>query len=77
VATNVKPRTASSTKHNTLTLWRERMGYSPDDACDALGCSTHDWVTWEGNNNAPRYILLALGALAMGMEPYSENGKGG
>jgi predicted transcriptional regulator len=55
----------------TLTEWRERMGYSKTDASDALGCSRTAWRGWEeGTQDIPRYIGLACAALALGMKPY-------
>lgn len=57
----------------TLLAWRERMGYSQRDACDALGCSRGAWGGWEtGANDIPRYIGLACAALALGMKPYGD-----
>lgn len=57
----------------TLTAWRTRMGYSQREACDALGCSRGAWAGWEtGKNEIPRYIGLAMAALALGMTPYGD-----
>lgn len=57
----------------TLTLWRERMGFSQREACEKLGCSRGAWSGWEGGTqDIPRYIGLAMAALALGMTPYGE-----
>lgn len=57
----------------TLVTWRERMGYTPEDACEALGCAKIDWSRWEaGNRPVPYYIGLACSALALGMTAYGE-----
>ena len=57
----------------TLAAWRERMGFSQRDACEALGCSRGAWSGWEtGRQEVPRYIGLACAALALGMTPYGE-----
>lgn len=62
---------------HTLIAWRERMGYSQRDACEALGCSRGAWAGWEnGDHDVPRYIGLACAALALGMKPYGELKKG-
>lgn len=51
-----------------LTIWRERMGFSQRDACDALGCARGAWQNWEaGRRPVPRYIALACTALSVGM----------
>lgn len=57
----------------TLIAWRDRMGYSQRDACEALGCSRGAWAGWENDvHPVPRYIGLACAALALGMKPYGE-----
>jgi transcriptional regulator with XRE-family HTH domain len=53
-----------------LISWRERMGYSVRDSCNALGCSRNAWARWENGGKIPRYIGLACAALALGMKPY-------
>lgn len=51
-----------------LKAWRQRMGFSTRDACDALGCSRTAFSRWENGKIAiPRYIGLACAALALGM----------
>jgi len=56
-----------------LIAWRERMGYSQRDAVTAIGCSRGAWAGWEnGDNEIPRYIGLAIAALALGMDPYGD-----
>jgi transcriptional regulator with XRE-family HTH domain len=62
----------------TLRLWRERMGYSQREACEQLGCSRGAWAGWEdGTHVVPRYVGLALAALALGMEPYGGSAPAG
>ena len=57
----------------TLLAWRERMGFSQRDACEALGCSRAAWMGWEhGKMMPPRYIGLACAALALGMTAYGD-----
>jgi len=57
----------------TLTAWRKRMGYSQRDACEALGCSRGALGRWEtGIKTMPRYIGLAMAALALGMRPFGD-----
>lgn len=54
-----------------LSDWRTRMGYSQRDAARALGCARGAWTKWEsGTNRIPRYVGLAMAALAMGMTPF-------
>jgi DNA-binding XRE family transcriptional regulator len=54
-----------------VATWREQMGYTQYDAAHELGCSRKSLINWEkGRNRIPRYIALAMGALAMGMAPY-------
>lgn len=54
-----------------LTKWRELMGYSEREAALQLGCSREAWSGWEkGDRKIPKYIGLALAALALGMKPY-------
>lgn len=55
----------------TLTAWRERMGYSKAEAAREVGCSRNAWAAWEdGKSPVPRYIGLACAALALGMSQY-------
>lgn len=57
--------------HETCSAWRTRMGYSQYDAAEVLGCSRNAWRGWEsGTKPVPRYIGLAMAALALGMTPY-------
>jgi len=52
-------------------LWREQMGYTQRDAAYELGCSRQALLNWEkGRQEIPRYIGLAMGALAVNMPPY-------
>lgn len=57
--------------------WRDRMGFSQRDACEALGCSRGALGGWENGTQKPipRYIGLACAALALGMEPYGISAK--
>lgn len=55
----------------TLKAWRKRMEFNKTHACDALGCSREAWANWEGGRTRiPRYIGLAMAALALGMTQY-------
>ena len=68
--------TAPKTKltKRTLVAWRDRMGFSQDDACAALGCSRMEWLDWEsGAKPIPNYIGLACAALALGMSVYGDD----
>jgi transcriptional regulator with XRE-family HTH domain len=61
---------AVPTTGHALKAWRERMGFSQRDACEALGCSRGAWSGWEnGTQNVPQYIGLATAALALGLKP--------
>ena len=54
-----------------MLIWREQMGYTQLDAANELGCSRKALINWEkGRHEIPRYIGLAMGALATGMRPY-------
>jgi transcriptional regulator with XRE-family HTH domain len=54
-----------------LTAWRERMGYTADDAVQALGATARQLAAWEsGAKPIPYYVGLAMAALALGIEPY-------
>jgi len=65
--------TISALTPATITAWRERMGYSQRDACNALGCSRTAWINWElGRQEIPHYIGLACAALALGMSAYGD-----
>ena len=58
-----------------LLLWRDNMGYSLDDCSHELGVTAEEWKAWEsGDAKIPRYIGLACSALALGMNPYGEEG---
>lgn len=60
----------------TVLAWREAMGFSQRDAAEALGCARQAIHNWEhGTNECPRYIGLAMAALALGMTPYGEEEK--
>lgn len=55
-------------EQNQLAIWRARMGFSRSDACEALECSGAEWSRWEsGEVKVPRYINLAMAALALGI----------
>jgi DNA-binding transcriptional regulator YiaG len=66
-----KPTKQEPMSANTLSAWRDRMGYSPKDACEALGCTMREWNDWEhGRREVPLYIGFACSALALGMPIY-------
>jgi transcriptional regulator with XRE-family HTH domain len=67
-------KTPKAPKTPSLLLWRERMGYSQTEASRQLGCSKVALIGWElGRKKTPRYIHLAMAALALGIAP---NGNG-
>jgi transcriptional regulator with XRE-family HTH domain len=54
---------------NSIASWREAMGLNQRDASEALGCSRTALGDWERDPpTTPRYIKLAMAALAMGMK---------
>jgi predicted transcriptional regulator len=60
----------------TLTAWRKRMGgYSMREAATIIGCSRETWAKYEKEPNAriPRYIGLAMAALALGINPFESD----
>jgi len=62
----------------TMALWREQMGYTMNEAADELGCSKRSLTNWEnGHFPIPRYIGLAMNALALNMRPYGSRRKRG
>jgi transcriptional regulator with XRE-family HTH domain len=81
---NQDPNGARPIDGKMLIQWREAMGYTQQDAAEALGCSRQALRNWEdGTSKCPRYIGLAMAALALGMHPYGsdesdkeENGNG-
>ena len=53
---------------NPVAEWRVLMGYSTRQAAEALGCSREALDGWEKERHeTPKYITLAMSALAMGM----------
>lgn len=57
----------------TLTAWRKRMNYSKRQAADVIGCNRDTWGKMErGDTRIPRYIGLAMAALALGINPYAD-----
>lgn len=73
MATQEKEMVSPVLSPAVLRAWRERMGFSQRDACEALGCSRGGWTGWEsGKQDIPRYIGLACAALALGMKPYGD-----
>lgn len=69
--TSAKPIPAAS-----VLAWREAMGFSQRDAAEALGCARQALHNWEhGTVECPRYIGLAMAALAMGMGPFGAEEK--
>ena len=62
-------QTMTKAPDQSLATWRETMGFTQRDAAEALGCSTADIALWErGSTTTPRYIKLAMAALALGIE---------
>ena len=52
-----------------LKVWRENMGFTIDDACALLGVKQDEFTQWENDiKPAPRSILLACAALALGIK---------
>jgi len=71
--TTKKTKAAPPKVQASLAAWRERMGYSLREAAENIGCSKQAWINWEqGRQDVPRYIGLAMAALALGMKPYGE-----
>jgi len=65
-ATATRKRTKKNS--NPVAEWRTLMGYSTRQAADALGCSRQALDGWEqGRHPTPKYIKLAMDALACGM----------
>lgn len=58
----------------TLRSWRKRMGgYSIREASAVIGCDRESWSNWENDRRRiPRYIGLAMDALALGLKPYED-----
>jgi transcriptional regulator with XRE-family HTH domain len=53
----------------SLVTWRANMGFTQREAAEALGCPLTDLVDWErGAITTPRFIKLAMAALALGIE---------
>jgi transcriptional regulator with XRE-family HTH domain len=74
--TTVTETTAKPIPPATVVAWREAMGFTQRDAAEALGCSRTALVAWEhGTNDCPKYIGLAMAALALGMTPYGVEEK--
>ena len=56
----------------SLAAWRTARGLSQGALADALGCSRRAIVNWEtGVYPVPRYIALALAAIARKLQPAS------
>jgi transcriptional regulator with XRE-family HTH domain len=57
----------------TITRWRERLFLSQREAARKLGCSRGALAGWEsGQTEIPRYIGLAMAALALGIDPWKQ-----
>ena len=62
-------KTMTKAPDQSLATWRETMGFTQRDAAEALGCNPADIALWErGSTTTPRYIKLAMAALALGIE---------
>jgi len=69
-----KPTAARTIHAETLTIWRERMGYPMKDAAAALGIDLATLQDFEAGHRAvPIYIGLAMAALAMDLSPFGDN----
>jgi DNA-binding transcriptional regulator YiaG len=67
---------AQTISPDVIKLWRERMGYEPQDAIDALGVSASELLDWEqGHRPIPKHIALAMAALAMDLSPFGHQPK--
>lgn len=74
--TTTPETTAKPIPPASVVAWREAMGFTSRDASEALGCSRQALLNWEhGTNECPRYIGLAMAALALGMTPYGVEEK--
>jgi transcriptional regulator with XRE-family HTH domain len=62
-------KTMTTTPDQSLVTWRATMGFNQREAAEALGCSPADLADWErGAATTPRFIRLAMAALALGIE---------
>jgi len=69
-----KPTAARTIHAETLTIWRERMGYPLNDAAEALGIDAATLQDYEaGHRPVPIYIGLAMAALAMDLSPFGDD----
>lgn len=58
---------ANNNGNNSMKAWRDSMGYSPKDAAEALGMVEASYKDLEAKPEAPKYIKLAMQALALGL----------
>ena len=62
-------KTMTKDPDQSLVTWRETMGLTQREAAEALGCDRDDFAIWEKQpSTTPRYIKLAMAALALGIE---------
>jgi len=73
---SLKPKPVNTISPDVIKMWRERMGYEPQDAIDALGVSASELLDWEqGHRPIPKHIALAMAALAMDLSPFGHQPK--
>jgi hypothetical protein len=61
---------------DSLKQWCELMGFTDQNAIEALGCTAAQWRAWvSGSEKVPLYIGLATSALACGIT--LDNGPNG
>jgi transcriptional regulator with XRE-family HTH domain len=62
-------KTMTKAPDQSLVTWRATMGFNQREAAEALGCPLTDLVDWErGAITTPRFIKLAMAALALGID---------
>lgn len=59
--------TIAPTDANALKSFRKRMGYSVTDAANKLGIGRATWTRYESGEPIPKYVGLAMAALALGL----------
>lgn len=64
-------KTAAPQTQPPIAIWRERMGYSIEDAAKELDVPSTTIMDYEsGAQPTPRHIALAMAALALGLSPF-------